>query len=125
LVVANKGANENTSVTESKNIHFAFDQTTLDGTSLQELDRLVELSNKNSFARFDIGGHTDSTGPEGYNELLSNARARTVVNYLIGKGIDAGRLNAKGYGAKRPIDSNATREGQANNRRVEVIISYQ
>jgi outer membrane protein OmpA-like peptidoglycan-associated protein len=69
--------------------------------------------------RIEIGGHTDSTGPRGYNMRLSRERARSVRLYLLAHGIPPGRLSARGYGPDRPIGDNATDDGRTMNRRVE------
>ena len=72
--------------------------------------------------RLSIEGHTDSDGTEEHNSELSQNRANAVVNYLVRKyGVDANRLEAKGWGESKPIDSNDTAEGKANNRRVELV----
>lgn len=73
-------------------------------------------------ANFSIDGHTDSVGSASSNQLLSERRANAVRDYLISNGISADRLSAAGYGETSPIDSNATRSGRKNNRRVEVSL---
>ena len=77
---------------------------------------LIEYPN----AKFSIEGHTDSDGSEQSNQVLSTSRSEVVKAYLIENGIDASRLSATGFGEKYPIDSNKTKAGKANNRRVEV-----
>jgi len=67
----------------------------------------------------EVGGHTDSQSSNAYNLTLSDARAKTVVTYLTSQGVDATQLQAVGYGESQPIFSNDTREGRAQNRRVE------
>jgi outer membrane protein OmpA-like peptidoglycan-associated protein len=69
-----------------------------------------------------IEGHTDSTGSAAVNTALSDARAAAVREYLVGKGVAAGRLSSKGYGPTRPIADNKTKEGREKNRRVEFMI---
>jgi outer membrane protein OmpA-like peptidoglycan-associated protein len=71
----------------------------------------------------DVYGHTDSTGSESHNMALSQRRAISVANYLNAQGVDARRFAVTGFGASRPIASNATPEGRAANRRVEIQIS--
>ena len=73
----------------------------------------------------DIIGHTDSTGPEDYNQGLSERRAQSVANYIIGEGIDASIIDVSGEGESNPIVSNDTREGRAENRRVEVNVGVE
>jgi outer membrane protein OmpA-like peptidoglycan-associated protein len=102
-----------------KNIFFDTDKYTLKSESLIELDRLVALLKANPSLRIEISGHTDNQGGAAYNVTLSKNRAKTVYDYLIGHGIDASRLAYEGYGLTRPVDTNATEEGRANNRRTE------
>lgn len=71
--------------------------------------------------RLEIGGHTDADGDTARNLTLSTERAEAVKKLLVDQGIDAARLTTKGYGAAKPIDSNTTLEGKANNRRVEFV----
>jgi OmpA-OmpF porin, OOP family len=67
-------------------------------------------------------GHTDSTGAAGYNQKLSNRRAEAVKAYLVSKGIESNRIYTEGKGLTQPVADNATREGRAKNRRVEVEV---
>ena len=75
--------------------------------------------------KLSIEGHTDNVGNDKYNQKLSDQRAAAVRTYLVEKGIDAGRLVAKGWGESKPIGDNATEEGREQNRRVEFIIVEQ
>lgn len=102
-----------------KDIYFAYDQSVLLQQSYVELQRLLEVLRSHPTMRIEIGGHTDGNGSAEYNMRLSESRARAVVDYLIASGIDARRLESKGFGKSRPIDSNDTDEGRARNRRVE------
>ncbi len=70
----------------------------------------------------EIGGYTDSTGTDQHNQVLSEKRALSVVNYLIGKGISGEHLQYKGYGNTSPIGDNVTIEGRKLNRRTEVKV---
>lgn len=90
--------------------------------SFPVLDELVAYLNRKDDERIEIGGHTDNVGKAASNIILSMDRAKTVMAYLITKGIDGNRLTAKGYGMSVPIVSNATKEGKAMNRRTEVKI---
>jgi outer membrane protein OmpA-like peptidoglycan-associated protein len=67
-------------------------------------------------------GHTDSAGTEEYNQELSERRAETVMNHLIGRGVDAGRITAVGYGEGYPVADNGTAEGRSLNRRVDLLL---
>ncbi len=105
-----------------RNIFFEFDKSTLLQQSHNELQRLITLLNKHPKMKILITGHTDNRGDAVYNMRLSQSRARAVVDYLVGKGIAPERLQSKGRGAFEPIDTNATEQGRANNRRVEMKI---
>lgn len=84
------------------------------------LDNVVTVLRENPSLSVEIQGHTDSRGTEKYNQKLSEKRARSVVEYIAGKGIKPDRLKALGFGLKKPIASNATEDGRATNRRVEL-----
>lgn len=105
-----------------KNIYFDFDKTTLKSESFVELDKVVDLLKKNPSVEIEISGHTDSKGADEYNLNLSQGRSQAVVDYLISQGIESYRLSAHGYGESKPIDTNDTDEGRANNRRVEFTV---
>jgi outer membrane protein OmpA-like peptidoglycan-associated protein len=81
---------------------------------------LAALLRKDPTLRLLVEGHTDSTNTDSYNLDLSERRARSVVTALVALGIDSSRLQAKGFGRSRPVADNATAEGRALNRRVEV-----
>ena len=70
----------------------------------------------------EVEGHTDNVGNDAYNKGLSQRRAEAVVAYLVSKGVDAGRLQAKGFGEEAPIADNKTKVGRATNRRVVFTI---
>ncbi len=102
-------------------LHFAFDKAAIDPEDYQSLNDVAKVIREYPNLKLDIEGHTDSTGSAAYNQALSERRAKAVVNYLVNRaGIDAARLRAVGYGETKPIESNATREGRAKNRRVEL-----
>lgn len=105
-----------------KNIYFDFDKTTLKSESFVELDKVVDFLKRNSSVEIEIAGHTDSKGSDDYNLNLSQGRSQSVVDYLISQGIESYRLSAHGYGESKPIDTNDTDEGRANNRRVEFTV---
>jgi OmpA-OmpF porin, OOP family len=105
-----------------KNIYFDFDKTTLKSESFVELNKVVDFLKQNETVEIEISGHTDSKGAEIYNETLSQGRSQSVVDYLASQGIENGRLTARGYGEVKPIDTNDTEAGRANNRRVEFTV---
>jgi outer membrane protein OmpA-like peptidoglycan-associated protein len=86
------------------------------------LDRLANLLQDRPEIRIEIHGHTDNTGTPAQNQVLSEARARAVIVSLITRGISAERLSSEGFGESKPIASNKTEEGRAQNRRVEIKI---
>lgn len=104
------------------NVFFDFDKSELDAVSFLELDKVVELLQKNPTLKIEISGHTDNKGDKKYNQTLSQKRAESVVNYLVQKGIDKTRLLAKGYGDTMPIVPNDTEENKAKNRRTELKV---
>ena len=87
------------------------------------LDELAaRLRDVSQYGNFQVIGHTDRRGSARYNQLLSERRAQAVRNYLVGKGIDAARIQVIGRGESNPIADNATAEGRARNRRVEIRV---
>lgn len=104
------------------NIFFDVNKYELKPESLAELDKVIQLLNDNPGVSILISGHTDNTGKAGDNLKLSDNRAKSVTAYLISKGIDAKRLQAKGLGATKPIADNNTEEGRTQNRRTELTI---
>lgn len=105
-----------------KNIYFDFDKTTLKRESFVELNKVVDFLKRNSKIEIEISGHTDSKGSDDYNLTLSQGRSQSVVDYIISQGINGARLTAQGYGEGKPVDTNDTPAGQANNRRVEFTV---
>jgi OOP family OmpA-OmpF porin len=92
------------------------------GESYQTLKEIGQLLTDDPKLRISIEGHTDSDGTDEYNMTLSQKRAASVKNYLIANYKIAGeRLESKGWGESKPIDTNDTPEGKANNRRVELV----
>ena len=102
-----------------KNIFFEFGKATLKPESYAELDNVVKLLQNNEGVRLEISGHTDNVGSLKTNMKLSEERAKSVVEYLISKGISSSRLEYKGYAYTQPIAPNTTEAGRAQNRRVE------
>jgi len=101
------------------NIFFDYDKATILQQSYSELQSLLGILRSHPNMKIEIDGHTDGHGSVDYNQRLSENRAKAVVDFLISKGIDPKRLQYKGFGKTKPIDTNTTEEGRARNRRVE------
>ncbi|MCR9253031.1 MAG: OmpA family protein [bacterium] len=105
-----------------KNVFFDFDKSDIKDESKPELDVFVNFLSDNDGVKVEIQGHTDNQGSDSYNNKLSTARAKSVYQYLVDKGIDESRLLYKGFGAKKPIADNNSEFGRSKNRRIEFII---
>lgn len=101
---------------------FDFDKATLKPEGRQVLDQVAAQAAALNLETIIAVGYTDSTGPEAYNLKLSQRRAASVKEYLVGKGIDPNRIYTEGKGEADPVATNATRAGRAQNRRVELEI---
>ena len=104
-------------------VQFATNSAEITGAGMQEMFALLRFLREYPSADAVIEGHTDNTGAEAYNQNLSERRAEAVVQALVNSGIDRDRLTARGYGESRPVASNDTAEGRAQNRRVTVVVS--
>ncbi|WP_321933345.1 OmpA family protein [Burkholderia cenocepacia] len=105
--------------------NFALDSAALTPEARSQLDRFVQINSGVEFRRVAITGFTDSTGSNTHNLALSASRARNVMNYLRSNGLKAQSFVSEGLGAADPVASNATAEGRAQNRRVEIRIDAQ
>jgi len=105
-----------------KNVHFAFNQALLTNDSKTVLDAVAKTILDSPGFRIEIGGYTDSIGSDAANQKLSESRAGSVRSYLLGKGVSASVLSAKGYGEASPVASNDDDTGRADNRRVELRV---
>lgn len=103
-------------------ITFAVDQSDIQSRFYGPLDGVAQVLNQYPQTTIDIIGHADATGPDDYNQALSERRAASVADYLVHRGVLAGRLYVAGRGESDPIASNATDAGRAQNRRVEVVV---
>jgi outer membrane protein OmpA-like peptidoglycan-associated protein len=106
-------------------VYFDFAKATIKPVSFPLLDEVALALTDNPTIKVRIEGHTDSVGPDQRNLKLSGARAESVRTYLVRKGIDPARMEAKGFGEGVPIADNRTQEGRDQNRRVEFVIVSQ
>lgn len=104
-------------------VTFGFDSSNLTPAANSALSDVANVLVQYSDTRVNIAGHTDSTGDAGYNQGLSERRARSVGNYLMQSGVSGNRLNMVGYGENQPVASNDTENGRAQNRRVEITLT--
>jgi OOP family OmpA-OmpF porin len=100
-------------------IQFEYNKATIKPVSFPILDEVVTLMKARPNLRIGVYGHTDNRGGYAYNMGLSKRRAAACVHYIVGKGINAGRLESEGFGYTKPVDTNDTDEGRARNRRTE------
>lgn len=114
---------EKEAIVRLNNVFFDFNKAILKPESFPELDRVVALMNERPGMTIEVDGHTDNIGTNEYNQKLSEKRAGAVKAYLITKGIDKTRIDAKGFGETRPLVSNDDEiDGREINRRVEFKI---
>lgn len=109
-------------VVRLNNVFFDFDKWDLRPESYVELDRVVKLLNENPAIEIEMSAHTDSRGSDEYNVTLSHNRAKSVMDYILSKGIPTSRITSKGYGETKPVATNDTDDGRQLNRRVEFMI---
>jgi OOP family OmpA-OmpF porin len=103
-----------------RGVNFASGRSILTRSSYAVLDEVAASLLANSDVKIEVAGHTDASGAEGLNLRLSQARAAAVRHYLANKGVAPDRMIARGYGESQPVASNATPDGKAQNRRVEL-----
>lgn len=103
-----------------RDVNFEFDSAQLTPNAQQVLNGVAERLVNNPDVRVSIEGHTDSRGSAEYNQNLSQRRAESVAAYLSQRGVQSNRMRAVGYGEERPVASNDTDDGRAQNRRVEL-----
>jgi OOP family OmpA-OmpF porin len=102
-------------------IHFDTGKATIQADSEAVLQQIVDLMQQNPALKLRVEGHTDNQGAAAANQALSERRAQAVVSWLTSHGVAASRLTAKGFGASKPVAENATEDGRAKNRRVELV----
>lgn len=103
-------------------IHFDLDQDLIKAEDRPILDRKSDILRANPSLRIRISGHADERGSDEYNLVLGNKRALAAKQYLIARGIDAGRIDVTSLGEERPVDSASNEEAWAKNRRDEFEI---
>ncbi len=129
--VANKGCPEvkkevrNLFQKALQGIQFETGKATIKKSSYALLNDIAKVMKENPTYMIEIQGHTDNTGSKKVNQELSEKRAEAVKTYLVGKGVNANRIKAVGYGDEKPVASNATAAGRNKNRRVEFIVSFE
>lgn len=104
------------------NVFFAFGTSTLLEESRVDLDKVLDIMQKNPSLKVELAGHTDNIGKPADNQRLSEQRAKAVFDFLVGKGVASERLSYKGYGDTRPVADNNTEEGRAQNRRTTFTV---
>ena len=102
--------------------NFAFNKWNLTPAGKEKVAEAARILKDNPSVRVSVDGHTDSIGSARYNQRLSERRARTVADALVEDGVSAKRLDVRGFGKSKPIADNATEEGRARNRRVEIVV---
>lgn len=110
-----------------KNIYYDFDKADLRAESVKELEKIVAFLKTNPDLKIELGSHTDSRGNDDYNMRLSERRAKSVVDYIISRGISPERIVSKGYGETRLVNDcgngvKCTEEEHQQNRRTEILI---
>jgi outer membrane protein OmpA-like peptidoglycan-associated protein len=102
---------------------FDFNKATLKPEARNQLARVLQVLKDQPGAQVDIAGHTDSVGSDAYNMKLGKARADSVATYLVQNGVPSQNIRTESFGKRQPVASNATAEGRAQNRRVEITLS--
>jgi len=113
---------DNITLNMPSGITFDFDRADLKSEFRPVLDNLATTLNEYNQTRIEVTGHTDSKGTDAYNMTLSQNRANAVAGYLGGRGVASSRMVVTGAGETRPVASNDTESGRAQNRRVEITL---
>jgi outer membrane protein OmpA-like peptidoglycan-associated protein len=103
-------------------ITFGFNSSDVNAQFYPVLDKVAATLNEYNQTTINVVGHTDSIGSDAVNQRLSEQRASSVAQYLQSRGVASQRLQTSGYGKTRPVDTNDTEAGRANNRRVEITL---
>lgn len=107
------------------NITFNTNESTIRPNFNRVLDSVAKVINEYNKTNVQVLGYTDNTGSDSINNPLSLARAQSIGNYLVLRGVNAGRIRTYGLGSQNPIASNSTAEGREQNRRVEISLMQQ
>lgn len=111
-------------LSDKRNVMFEFNKAVLTPAAIAELDNVLgKIRQFKEVDGIEIIGNTDSSGPEGYNQGLSERRAASVRQFLESRGIGDAVVSARGVGESNPVADNSTREGRAKNRRVDILVS--
>lgn len=105
-----------------RGVNFDFDKSTIRRDAAEILAEAARILQDDPEVRVSVDGHTDARGTDDYNQRLSERRAEAVVDYLSRLGVSPSRLQPQGFGESRPVASNHTEEGRAQNRRVELNV---
>ena len=111
-----------TKIAEISGTGFEPGKARLTDSGKAQLTEVIRTMQQNPELRVSVEGHTDSSGGKVYNQSLSERRARMVATEVIEGGIAAARVSVRGYGSSRPVANNATVQGRAKNRRVEIVV---
>ena len=103
--------------------NFAFNKADITAEGKAKLDAAAKTLGEEPTVKLSVEGHTDAVGSAPYNQALSERRAKSVVAYLVSKGVDGARLTPVGYGKTKPVATNDTADGRAKNRRVDLVVS--
>jgi outer membrane protein OmpA-like peptidoglycan-associated protein len=106
-----------------RGVNFDFDKSSIRADARPVLDEAINILKSQGSVAIIAEGHTDSTGSDAYNQALSVRRANAVRDYLVAGGIEASRISTEGFGETQPVASNSTRDGRAQNRRVELKVN--
>jgi len=112
-----------TKIISLEGTHFAFNKADITAEGKAKLDAAAATMAAEPTVKLSVEGHTDAVGSAPYNQALSERRAKSVVAYLVSKGVDGARLTPVGYGKTKPVATNDTAEGRAQNRRVDLVVS--
>ena len=123
LALFGSTARDTATSTSDVDVLVAFDKAELSAQAAPRLDKLANFLKQFPDRKLLIEGYTDSVGGDRYNQDLSDRRAQAVRDALVQRGVDSSRISARGYGKAHPVADNASPEGRAMNRRVEIVIA--